>query len=293
MKSYGTLLALLVVFLSVLVSCKKTDGGNTEEPYYSIDSAYVLNNISYGTDPQQVMDIYMPSGRSGATTKVFVLIHGGGWSAGDKADYTSTFNSLKTYYPNHAVINLNYRLGTSSNPGYPKQINDIQAALNEIQKSKYNVAKQYLLYGGSAGGHLSMLYAYAFDEERYVKGVINTVGPADLTDTAYLNNPAYLGIFSALVGNAAYAHQQNTALFNEVSPVKQVTQNSPPTLSFYGNQDPLIPASQLGLLRNALDAKGVYHVDTMYAGAGHGNWNVEQSQDFLNKTIAFIDRFFQ
>lgn len=80
------------------------------------------------------MDMYLPANRSSSKTKVFVMIHGGGWSAGDKADYSSTMDALKDHYPNHGIININYRLGTQDNPGYPKQIQDIQAALNEISK---------------------------------------------------------------------------------------------------------------------------------------------------------------
>lgn len=281
------------LMLFALSSCKKDENdNNTSTVNYDAATAYTLTDIKYGSDQEQKMDVYLPANRNSETTKVFVLIHGGGWSAGDKADYNSTFSAFKSYYPNHAIININYRLGTSSSAGYPKQINDIQAALNEIQKTNYTVSKQYLLYGGSAGGHLSMLYAYALDPNHYVKGVINTVGPADFTDTAFRNNTALLGVFAGLVGSAAYSYSQNQALFEEVSPAKRVTSASPPTLSFYGDQDPLIPATQLGLLRTALNAKGVYHVDTMYAGAGHATFNAEQTQDVLNKTVAFINQFF-
>lgn len=287
-------LSLITVLLFTLVSCQKPDDDNNSNnnTNYDVTTSYSLTDIKYGSDQEQKMDVYLPANRNSETTKVFVLIHGGGWSAGDKADYNSAFATFRSYYPNHAIININYRLGTSSSAGYPKQINDIQAALNEIQKTNYTVSKQYLLYGGSAGGHLSMLYAYAFDPNHYVKGVINTVGPADFTDTAFRNNTALLGVFAGLVGTAAYSYSQNQALFEEVSPAKRVTPASPPTLSFYGDQDPLIPATQLGLLRTALDAKGIYHVDTMYAGAGHATFNTEQTQDVLNKTVSFINQFF-
>lgn len=282
--------------MSVFASCKKdntTVNNNTEPATYNTDSAYTLYNLSYGSDAQQNINLFLPANRDSASTKVFVLIHGGAWSAGDKSDFNDLFNTLKTYYTHHAIININYRLGSSSNPGYPKQMEDIQAALTKIQQPKYNLSKQYMLIGNSAGGHLSMLYAYAFDNNHYVKGIINTVGPADLTDTAYLNYTSYLGIFSAFIGNAAYNYFTNRALFEEVSPAKRVTPNSPPTLSFYGDQDPLIPSTQIGLLRSALEANGVYHFDTLYAGGGHGVWATnEQNTDYRNKIAGFIDLFF-
>jgi len=40
-------------------------------------------NVSYGTDASQKMDIYLPAGRITTTTKVIILIHGGGWNQGD------------------------------------------------------------------------------------------------------------------------------------------------------------------------------------------------------------------
>ncbi|MBP6731655.1 MAG: alpha/beta hydrolase [Chitinophagales bacterium] len=285
---FKTLGHQLVIALSVCMlaisSCGKID---TTEAKYNAATAYNLKNILYGSDAQQKMDIYLPPNRRADSTKVFVLIHGGGWSAGDKADYSSFLDGLKSLYPNYAIINLNYRLATATSPGYPKQINDIQAALTEIQLPKYALSKQYFLFGASAGGHLSLLYAYAYDNNHYVKGICNTVGPTDFTDTAYTNNPAYAGLLGAFSGST------NLQILQEVSPAKRVTASSPPTLSLYGSADPLIPSSQMPLLHNALTANGVYNEATMYPGEGHGNWNPINTLDAINKTKSFIDRFFK
>jgi acetyl esterase/lipase len=283
------------LIVCIIISCKKKDNNNSNvpAPEYDITQAYNLTDIVYGSDPKQKMDVYLPANRDGNSTKVFVMIHGGGWTSGDKSDYTSTMAAFKSYYPNHAIININYRLGVQGNPGYPKQINDIQAALNEIQKEKYNLSKKYLLYGGSAGGHLSLLYGYAFDPNHYVKGIINTVGPADLTDTSFTKNVFLMGIVGGLLGDAVYNYQANQALFVEASPAKQVTASSPPTISFYGDQDPLIPVTQMPSLRAALQSKGVWHYDTIYPGGGHAVWASQaQNQDYINRTIAFINQFF-
>jgi len=279
----------LILMSCMAISCQKEN----DTVNYDETQAYNLTDISYGNDPKQKMDVYLPANRDGNSTKVFVLIHGGGWSAGDKSDYTSTMATFKAHYPNHAIININYRLGTLENPGYPKQIHDIQAAFEEIQKDKYNVSKQYLLYGGSAGAHLSMLYAYAFDPQHHVKGVINTVGPADLTDPAFTDNFILMGVLGGLLGNAIYDYPANQALFTEASPAKRVTISSPPTISFYGDQDPLIPVTQMPLLSAELESKGVWHQETMYPGGGHAVWaSEEQNQDYINKTFSFIDQFF-
>lgn len=282
-KIISPLICLLILFT---VACKKKNPD--PETTYEANQEYNLQNISYGTDNQQKMDVYLPANRN-SNTKVFVLIHGGGWSGGDKADFTYLLNSLKTYYPDHAIININYRLATEASPAYPKQINDIQAALTEISSEKYSVSSQFFLFGASAGGHLSLLYAYSFDPDHHVKGICNTVGPSDLTDPNYLDNPIYSSAYNVLVNGGT----QNQAGIEAVSPALHVTPSSPPTISFYGDSDPLVPSTQMARLHNALDTNGVYNQATMYQGAGHGNWNQTQSNDYVAKILVFVNSYFQ
>ena len=284
------LLVAMLLLITLLLGCLKEDFFNNETSY-DTKKSFTITDLSYGTHAQQKIDLYLPANRISESTKVFILIHGGGWSAGDKADFNDLFNGLKSTYPDHAVMNLNYQLATPGSPGYPKQINDIQQAIDEIQLPKYNLSKQYFLFGASAGAHLSMLYGYAFDPNLFVKGICNTVGPTDLTDTAYINHPIYNAILGGLVGNVTYS--QNPALYAEVSPAKRVTTDSPKTISFYGSVDPLIPVTQMSLLQKALDANGVESEATMYMGDGHGNWSPENAQDYLVKIISFIDKYFK
>lgn len=281
--------SLILISLVSIFSCKK-EKPKEEEPIYNTSESYTLSDISYGSDGEQNMDVYLPANRSKSSTKVFVLIHGGGWSSGSNDYFTSTLNNLKNTYPDYAVINLNYRLGTVNSPGYPKQIHDIQKALSEIQKTEYEVSNQYLFYGVSAGAHLSLLYGYAFDPNHEVKGICNVVGPSDLTDTAYTNNFTQTSIFPALVGSETVA--QNPELYKEVSPAKQVTTSSPPTISFYGGEDTLVPATQLTLLHGQLDNFGVYNDATLYPTKTHVSWNQAQIDDFVTKFGEFVDTYF-
>lgn len=285
-----SLFSLLILIGSLqFISCNKEE--QADKVAYDVKKEFNFTDMAYGDHAQQKMDIYLPANRQKDSTKVFVLIHGGGWSAGDKADFKSLYDGLKSYYPHHAIININYRLATSTQPAYPMQIDDIRLALEHIQSSDYSVSKQYFIFGASAGGHLGMLYGYAFDPKYYVKGICNTVGPSDITDPAYVDNWLFAGPLKTLVGNVTYA--QNPALFEEISPAKRVTPNSPITISFYGSLDPLIPVSQMARLDETLEKNGIYHESTMYQGDGHGNWSPTNAQDFLVKIINFIDTNFK
>jgi len=286
----SSLCYLLILIGSLqFISCNKEE--QTDKVAFDVKKEFNFTDMAYGDHPHQKMDIYLPANRDKDSTKVFVLIHGGGWSGGDKADFKSLYDGLKNTYPHHAIINLNYRLATSMTAAYPMQIDDIQSALDHIQLPEYSVSKQYFLMGASAGGHLSMLYGYAFDKNHYVKGICNTVGPSDITDPAYIDNPLFAGPLKILTGGVSYA--QNPALYAEISPAKRVTPGSPKTISFYGSLDPLVPVSQMTLLQKALDENGVYSEATMYQGDGHGNWSPLNAQDCLVKIINFIDTHFE
>ncbi|MBK7289651.1 MAG: hypothetical protein IPI78_05040 [Chitinophagaceae bacterium] len=64
-------------------------------------------NVAYGTDAQQKMDIYLPANRTATNTKVLILIHGGGWTSGDKTDFSSALiDTLNKRFPNYAILIL-------------------------------------------------------------------------------------------------------------------------------------------------------------------------------------------
>ena len=45
-------------------------------------------DLAYGTDPKQVLDLYLPAGEV-SNAPVFLFLHGGGFREGDKAHYGS------------------------------------------------------------------------------------------------------------------------------------------------------------------------------------------------------------
>lgn len=285
MNNIKTSLILYLGIIMLLLSCKKDEFTDKNPTVYKTDQAYKIMDVSYGDQPAQTMDIYLPQNRSSDSTKVIVLIHGGGWAAGSKEGMTNYFTNLSTWLPNYAIININYRLGTLQEPGYPKQINDIKQALSFIESGKFNVNNSYFLIGVSAGAHLSLLYGYKYDNNHEVKGICNTVGPTNFTDTTFQAYPATQNYIQYFVG--PYSLEEKPLLYKESSPVFSITTSSPKTISFYGNTDPLVPLTQLQILNYKLDSVGVYHESTVYNG-GHANWSTLDYNDYGTKLVNFI-----
>ncbi|HMI06658.1 MAG TPA: alpha/beta hydrolase, partial [Flavobacterium sp.] len=267
MKKY--LLLLTVLFLW---SCSSDD--DHSETLKAQDTM----NVSYGPDSEQTYDLYLPEGRSSSYTKVLILVHGGGWSAGAKEDMNYAVPVIKLQFPNYAIVNMNYRLATGTSPAYPKQTDDIASVIAHLEShsADYGISNQYAFFGVSAGAHLSMLYAYRFDTAHHVKAVCSVVGPTDFNDPAYADSELQTTLLPYLTGDI-------TAEFlTEVSPVGNVSAQSPPTIQFLGNQDPLIPVTQGTRLEAALDGFGVSN-ELYYYEAGHGNFSIADTQDIYGK----------
>ena len=284
MKIQHLLFALVIT--STFASCSKTyDGGGGTTTIAEKN----MPNVSYGTDAQQKMDIYLPANRSVTTTKVMILIHGGGWTTGDKADFAPYIDTLKKRIPDYAIININYRLGAlpASNP-FPAQEMDVKAAVEFIygNRASYLISDKFVLMGASAGAHLSLLEAYKYPSPVKIKAVVDFFGPTDMVDM--YNNP---GAFSA----AAIAlllsgtPTSNPTMYAQSSPLTFATSTACPTIILQGGLDPLVhPVRQSEALRNKLTIAGVVNQYVFYPLGGHGDWDVATNTDAFNKIGVFL-----
>ena len=271
------ILPLLLLFLNL--GCSSSDDSAAKNL-----AAKDMYNVAYGSDSQQTMDVYLPEGRSDEDTKVIVLVHGGSWVSGSKEDMAFMVPVLREEFPDHAIVNINYRLATNVKPAYPMQVNDIEAVLDELEDGDYHVSDDYAFIGASAGAHLSMLYSYKHDTDHDVKAIIDIVGPADFTDPAYLEHELYPVAALVLTGT----QNPTPGQIAEVNPAQYITADAPPTLTFYGGVDPLVPASQGPRLKAKLDEFGVYNEFNFYPDGGHGDWDQETMNDVYSRAINFL-----
>ncbi|HEX2629151.1 MAG TPA: alpha/beta hydrolase, partial [Chitinophagaceae bacterium] len=180
-------LSRLLLLCLIVSACQKNTGDdNPTDP----GAEKTMKNVAYGSDPLQKMDIYLPGGRTAASTKVIVMIHGGAWATGDKADFDEYVDSLKKRLPGYAIFNINYRLSSGVSNTFPAQENDVKAAVDFIygKRSEYFISDKFVLLGASAGGHLALLQGYKYSSPVKPKAIIDFFGPTDMTDL--YNNPA-------------------------------------------------------------------------------------------------------
>ena len=276
---------IIFVLLSVvlLVSCQK---GVEHQPPQQL-KAETLTNVSYGSDPAQKMDVYLPAGRTD-TTKLIILVHGGAWMTGDKSDFSSFVPVLQLRLPGYAIANINYRLATIAANHFPTQENDMKAAVDFlVQKSDdYRISKKIILLGASAGAHMALLQAYKYSSPK-IKAVVDFFGP---TDMIALYNSLPTGSLTQMALQIALngTPTTNASLYAQSSPINFVNAQSSPTLIFHGTADDVVPISQSNDLKAKLQSFGVVHQMVTYPNHGHDVWPATTMDDAFNKIEAFI-----
>ena len=274
---------ILLLFVQCFLSCKKKD-----KPADDVAIAKTTFNVSYASDARNKMDVYLPANRSEANTPVIVLIHGGGWADGDKADFTPFVDTLKRRLPQYAIFNITYRLVNNGQNLFPAQEQDVKKCIEYIntKRSEYKISATFILIGASAGGHLALLQSYKYTSPIKVKAVVSFFGPTELTQL--YNNPPN-PLLPLLLFNVTGANPTtNPAIYQQSSPATFAVAGSSPTLLLHGGLDPLIPASQSTLLRDKLNTLSVPNQYVFYPNGGHGDWDGPTYFDAFNKIDAFL-----
>ena len=251
---------------------------------------YMLHNRifldQYYTDAKnerQSYDLVIPKSASGSTGLV-LCIHGGGWTGGSRDSYTDSLMQMSDEF-HHAVAAVNYRY-VSETVSFADELDDISSALAAIKAKGQEHGVDFdrvLITGISAGGHLSLLYAYTRKETAPIKPVcvVELCGPADLEHEFYYSDEnsisqavgaEYLrGIIANGVKHPISLDDFDAArpALKQYSPINFVDENTVPTVFGHGEQDEIVP------YRNAidLDAKltecGVEHTFVSFPNSGH------------------------
>lgn len=117
----------------------------------------LIRNVSYGDDPHQRFDVYVPAHPEQAP--VIFLVHGGAWAFGDKAARGVVQNKVNRWVPRGFVlISIDYRMLPQASP--LMQADDVAHALAYAQhhvRQWGGDPSSFILMGHSAGAHLVAL----------------------------------------------------------------------------------------------------------------------------------------
>lgn len=219
-------------------------------------------NLSEYERERNVLDLYLPE--SGSDFPVIVWFHGGGLTAGDKAEEPHTAIARSLVARGIAVASVNYRF--SPRVSFPAYVEDAAAAIawtiNNIGDYRGDVAKVFVS-GHSAGGYLA---AMASLDEHYLGAYGISLG--DIRGV--------IPISGQMVTHATVRTERNLPaarpIMDVAAPAYHVREDAPPFLAIAGGNDlPARPEENRYFIA-AMKAAG--HQDATYlevAGRNHGS----------------------
>lgn len=309
MQNAGYTILSFLIFSGVF-SCSKNNAVLPD----SEPKARNFTNLSYGPAPLHKIDVYLPAKRTYNTPVIF-LVHGGGFFAGDKSDFSAHSQQLANN--GFAVININYRLidSTGANSAPPQhresvikvtdQLADIRSVINFVDKqaSSWIISStKWAITGHSAGGTLSLLYAYgSLNSDNRIKAAGNWAGVTDLSypDESYAQTVSPFVLEMLVRGVGVPVKNENKAAYIAISPywllkagTGKPTINIRPEFNVIGGT-PDLSKLQYAELTTLLNEKNIANKSIEVAGADHsftksGNWEF-----VLNETAAFFNTLFK
>lgn len=237
------------------------------------------------------MDANLPEGKG--PFPAVIVVHGGGWEAGDKVTYVSPVLLLLSR-AHFAWFSIDYRL--TPYVRNDSQLEDLRNAIRyvRVQAKRFNVQPDAIaILGESAGGQMVSEVASEPCAGCEVQAVVSFYGVYDFVPwTKEQKSKDTLETLDRIFGT------WDIETLRRYSPISHVHSGMPPVLMLQGTADELYKGSLV--YEKRLKQEGVPHelilLDHAPHGmenwAGHPEWEVYQSKlvSWLNRTLRTVTR---
>jgi len=225
-----------------------------------------------------------------------VIIHGGGWTGGDKGAAREINIGTNLALNGYVGLSINYVLASTnkavSKATWPQNLHDCMTAVRWLRKNAERLQldpQRIGVIGGSAGGHLAAMLAVVGDKDGLdpklpygefscrVQCAVDLYGPADLSDRPNLT----------MLGKS---REEAPELYRAVSPVTYVDKSDPPILIMHGTADKTVDIAQSRLFAAKLKEAGARHELVIVEGAPHTFHLQPKQADLRPKVLGFLDQ---
>ncbi|MCR8656145.1 alpha/beta hydrolase fold domain-containing protein [Paenibacillus endoradicis] len=213
------------------------------------------------TDVEELLkfDLYQPVEDNNEQRPIFIYVHGGGYTGGNKSD-TGDF-STELASRGYTVLSIDYRLKNNPFINFNRTLTDACEDISDVihwindNADRYGMDASHIVIGGdSAGGHLSMNFVnqYLITDPSTVKSIIAIVDiyGGDLT----------------------------------VIPNSEL----PPVLIIHGTIDTMVPYYKSVKVAEQLNRKGIYYNFLTMEDVGHDYKNEKYYNEVIETTSHFL-----
>jgi acetyl esterase/lipase len=238
-------------------------------------------DIVYSQSARLALDAFVPPAR--APLPAVIVVHGGGWEAGDKVTYvTPMFEPLAR--AGLAWFSIDYRLTPAFT--HENQLEDLRQAIRFVrtEHKRFNIdPSRIVLLGESASGQM---VAQLATEDRTLAGVVSFYGVYDFTAMVTDASPRSLLV---RLFRRAELNDEARAELRRYSPLHRAHQDMPPLLLVNGTGERLWAQAQAFARR--LTELDVRHEVVALEGAPHGmeNWEGHPEwMDYKQRVVEWI-----
>lgn len=237
------------------------------------------------------LDAYLPAG-GGSHRAAVLVIHGGGWWSGDKADANRKFMSQQLAQQGFVAIAVNYRLVPKD--VYPAAIEDLEAAVawlrQPAQSSALGVDPARIgVLGASSGAQLAGLLGSIgkgpLTQGSRVTAVVSFSGPMSFT-----GDLASAGGATSVLNFLGCKDAKACPNLAAASPITYVDPSDPPYLLVNASGDRTVWSNQAELMSAALDKAGVVNQMLIEPGNAHGT-DLYRMPPVATATMTFLHTY--
>ena len=204
--------------------------------------------VGYGPHSAQRMDVYSPTRVLERDRGAVVLVHGGSWVTGDKADLAPY--ALQLAGEGYVVASINYRLATEA--PWPAQRRDAIAAVRYLRghTKEFQVdPDRIVMIGFSAGAQIATAAATWGTGSALLRGVVALSGPLDPRRVVL---DGRRGLDSVLVRSLLGCRPiACPGRYRDATPQTQLSRDDVPSLLFASRLEWVDPANSIGFVARA------------------------------------------
>lgn len=227
---------------SAYVSTRKSHPDIRIVREFKLKTVAEKRELSYCTIAQRklLMDAFYPVQRSRKKRTALIIIHGGGWRSGNRTQHYPLAQRLANL--GYVCFTPEYRLSTEAL--YPAAIIDLKSALRWVYQhaKQFNIDTSKIVVAGfSAGGELAAFLGTTVGNRAFEDNTCNGGGPVPIR--AVVNIDGTLSFVHPESGEGddskktsaatywfGYSKKENSALWEQASPLTQAGAHTSPTL---------------------------------------------------------------
>lgn len=224
----------------------------------SRDTFSLKENLSYGPEERQKLDIYLPKDQP-VKKVVLVFIYGGSWESGSKDEFLFVGEAFARL--GYVTVIPDYRLYPEAE--FPEFVDDLALGIARLDlhlSSKCPSGRELVLMGHSAGGHMAAMLA---TEPKYLER--NGAGDVQIRALIGLAAPYDLPLDHELVVDK-FQRVKNEL---EANPIRLASSASPPSLLLHGADDTTAYPYHTKRMAERLAELGVPVETHIYEGVRH------------------------